>query len=139
MRQILWGIFKKVVIADNCAIYANEIFNKYDSQPSPVLIIGAIYFAFQIYGDFSGYSDIAIGSAKLLGFKLTTNFRTPYFSRDIAEFWRKWHISLSTWLRDYLFITLSLQFRNLGKLGVALAILISFLICGIWYGSNCSA
>jgi len=136
MRQILWGIFKKVVIADNCAVYANEIFSKHDSQPGLVLIMGAVYFAFQIYGDFSGYSDIAIGSAKLLGFKLTTNFRTPYFSRDVAEFWRRWHISLSTWLRDYLFMPLNIQFRNLGKLGGALAILITFLICGLWHGAN---
>lgn len=136
MRQILWGLFKKVVIADNCAKYANEIFSKYETQPGAVLLIGSIYFAFQIYGDFSGYSDIAIGSAKLLGFKLTTNFRTPYFSRDIAEFWRRWHISLSSWLRDYLFMPLNIQFRNLGKWGGALAILITFLICGLWHGAN---
>ena len=136
MRQILWGLFKKVVIADNCAVLADQIFNSYQTQQASVLIIGVIYFAFQIYGDFSGYSDIAIGSAKLLGFNLTTNFKTPYFSRDIAEFWRRWHISLSTWLRDYLFIPLNLQFRNLRMFGSILAIVITFLICGLWHGPN---
>ena len=100
MKLILWGLFKKIVIADNCAIYVNEIFGTYEEQSSLTLILGAVYFAFQIYGDFSGYSDIAIGTARLFGFKLMRNFNYPYFSRDIAEFWRRWHISLSTWFRD---------------------------------------
>ena len=136
MRQILWGLFKKVVIADNCAFFANQIFKNYKVEPASVLIMGTVYFAFQIYGDFSGYSDIAIGSAKLLGFDLTTNFKTPYFSRDIAEFWRRWHISLSTWLRDYLFIPLNLQFRSFKIWGGIIAIIITFLICGLWHGAN---
>ena len=136
MRQILWGVFKKVVIADNCAVFANQIFKNYETQPVTVLIMGILYFAFQIYGDFSGYSDIAIGSAKLLGFNLTTNFKTPYFSRDIAEFWRRWHISLSNWLRDYLFIPLNVQFRNLKIWGGIIAVLITFLLCGLWHGAN---
>ncbi|MFT7347005.1 MAG: alginate O-acetyltransferase complex protein AlgI, partial [Cryomorphaceae bacterium] len=106
MRLIVWGLFKKTVIADNCAPYVNEIFSSYQDQPAAVLFMGAILFAFQIYGDFSGYSDIAIGTARLFGFRLMTNFNYPYFSRDVAEFWRRWHISLSTWFRDYLYIPL---------------------------------
>lgn len=147
MRQILIGLFKKIVIADNCAALANSIFDNYHNQPSSVLIMGAIYFAFQIYGDFSGYSDIAIGSAKLLGFKLMTNFRTPYFSRNIMEFWRRWHISLSTWFRDYLFLPIAYSFtrkfhqqRYFGikkdKVINIIATIITFLICGLWHGAN---
>ena len=147
LRQILFGLFKKVVIADNCAMLVNSIFKEYDTLPSTVLIMGAIYFAFQIYGDFSGYSDIAIGSAKLLGFQLTTNFRTPYFSRNIVEFWKRWHISLSTWFRDYLFLPIAYSLtRRLPKkyyLGIKndkivniLATIITFLVCGLWHGPN---
>ncbi|MPL98833.1 Peptidoglycan O-acetyltransferase [bioreactor metagenome] len=106
LRQILWGLFKKIVIADNCAEYANQIFNNSSTYSSSTLILGALFFTFQIYGDFSGYSDIAIGTARLFGFNLMRNFNFPYFSRDIAEFWRRWHISLSTWFRDYLYIPL---------------------------------
>ena len=106
MRQILWGLFKKIVIADNCAEFANQIFNNYEDLNGSTLILGAIFFAFQIYCDFSGYSDIAIGTARLFSFNLMQNFAFPYFSRDIAEFWRRWHISLSTWFRDYLYIPL---------------------------------
>ena len=106
MRQILWGLFKKVVIADNCAEFANQIFNNSADMNGSTLVLGAIFFTFQIYGDFSGYSDIAIGTSRLFGFDLKQNFATPYFSRDIAEFWRRWHISLSTWFRDYLYIPL---------------------------------
>ncbi|MAN29054.1 MBOAT family O-acyltransferase, partial [Mesonia sp.] len=106
MRQILWGLFKKVVIADNCAQFANQIFNNYEDYSGSTLILGAVFFTFQIYGDFSGYSDIAIGISRLFGFDLMRNFAYPYFSRDIAEFWRRWHISLSTWFRDYLYIPL---------------------------------
>ena len=106
LRQILWGLFKKVVIADNCAEYANVIFNNHQDYSGSTLVVGAIFFAFQIYGDFSGYSDIAIGTSRLFGFDLKQNFAFPYFSRDIAEFWRRWHISLSTWFRDYLYIPL---------------------------------
>ena len=105
-RQILWGLFKKVVIADNAAFYANEIFANSSDYSGSTLFMGATFFAFQIYGDFSGYSDIAIGVSRLFGFNLMKNFAFPYFSRDIAEFWRRWHISLSTWFRDYLYIPL---------------------------------
>jgi len=106
MRLILWGLFKKVVIADTCSIFVDDIFQNYMNYSGGTLIVGAILFSFQIYCDFSGYSDIAIGTAKLFGINLMTNFRTPYFSRNIAEFWRRWHISLSTWFRDYLYIPL---------------------------------
>lgn len=134
MRQILWGLFKKMVIADNCSIIVDQIFATYETQPGNMLLLGAVLFAFQIYGDFSGYSDIAIGIARLFGFRLMTNFRTPYFSRDIAEFWRRWHISLSTWFRDYLYIPLggsrggkSMKVRNT---------MIIFLVSGFWHGAN---
>ena len=128
IRQILWGLFKKIVIADRVAILVNQVYNHVDNYQGLPLILATYFFAFQIYCDFSGYTDIAIGSAKLLGFNLMPNFRTPYFSKNIAEFWRRWHISLSTWLRDYLFIPLNLQFRNLGRLGLAVSLLITFLI-----------
>lgn len=134
MRQILWGLFKKVVIADNCALFVNQVFADPSSQPASNLVIGAVFFGFQIYGDFSGYSDMAIGLGKLLGFRLMKNFAYPYFSRDIAEFWRRWHISLSTWFRDYLYIPLGgskvsrmLSIRN---------IFIIFLVSGFWHGAN---
>lgn len=134
LRQILWGLFKKIVIADNCAIYANLIFDNSDQHSGSTLVMGALFFAFQIYGDFSGYSDIAIGSSRLFGINLKQNFAFPYFSRDIAEFWRRWHISLSTWFRDYLYIPLGgsrggtwMKIRNT---------FLIFLISGFWHGAN---
>ena len=133
-RQILWGLFKKVVIADNCAEYANQIFNTSAEHSGSTLLMGALFFTFQIYGDFSGYSDIAIGTSRLFGFNLKQNFAFPYFSRDIAEFWRRWHISLSTWFRDYLYIPLGgsrggrwMKVRNT---------FIIFLVSGFWHGAN---
>ncbi len=134
MRQILWGLFKKMVIADNCAVYVNQIFEAPQDYSSPTLILGAVLFAFQIYGDFSGYSDIAIGTAKLFGFNLMQNFATPYFSRDIAEFWRRWHISLSTWFRDYLYIPLGGS--RCGKWMKVRNTFIIFLVSGFWHGAN---
>ena len=134
LRQILWGLFKKIVIADNCAEYANLIFNNSSEHSGSTLVLGAIFFAVQIYGDFSGYSDIALGSAKLLGITLLRNFAFPYFSRDIAEFWRRWHISLTTWFRDYLYIPLGGS-----REGMAKAIrntFIIFLVSGFWHGAN---
>lgn len=134
VHLILWGLFKKMVIADSCATYVNTIFSNYETLNTATLVLGAVYFAFQIYGDFSGYSDIAIGTARLFGFDLMRNFRYPYFSRDIAEFWRRWHISLSTWFRDYLYIPLGgsrgskvKQLRN---------VLCIFLVSGFWHGAN---
>ncbi|OPZ92840.1 MAG: Peptidoglycan O-acetyltransferase [Bacteroidetes bacterium ADurb.Bin416] len=106
LRQMLWGLFKKVVIADGCAKYATLIFAQSADLSGSTLVLGALFFTFQIYGDFSGYSDMAIGTARLFGFDLKRNFAFPYFSRDMAEFWRRWHISLSSWFRDYLYIPL---------------------------------
>jgi alginate O-acetyltransferase complex protein AlgI len=134
MRQILWGLFKKIVIADNCAEFANQIFNNSADMNGSTLVLGAIFFTFQIYGDFSGYSDIAIGTSRLFGFDLMQNFNFPYFSRDIAEFWRRWHISLSTWFRDYLYIPLGgsrggtwMKVRNTFAI---------FIVSGFWHGAN---
>ncbi len=134
VRQILWGLFKKVVIADNCAEYVNQIFNNSTGYSGSTLLLGAVLFAFQIYGDFSGYSDMAIGLARLFGFNLRKNFAFPYFSRDIAEFWRRWHISLSTWFRDYLYIPLGGS-RG-GKWSKIRNTLIIFLVSGFWHGAN---
>ena len=134
MRQILWGLFKKMVIADNCAYYANQIFNNHEAFNGSTLFVGAIFFTFQIYGDFSGYSDIAIGTSRLFGFDLKQNFAFPYFSRDIAEFWRRWHISLSTWFRDYLYIPLGgSRVSTPKKVRNTFAI---FLVSGFWHGAN---
>jgi D-alanyl-lipoteichoic acid acyltransferase DltB (MBOAT superfamily) len=134
LRQILWGLFKKVVIADNCAFYANMIFNESGDQSGSTLLVGAFFFTIQIYGDFSGYSDIALGTARLFGIELLRNFNYPYFSRDIAEFWRRWHISLSSWFKDYLYIPLGgskggkwMQVRNT---------FIIFIVSGFWHGAN---
>lgn len=132
--QIIWGLVKKVVIADTCATYANAVFDNYNSMNSFSLILGAVYFAFQIYGDFSGYSDIALGVSKLFGLDLLRNFNYPYFSRDIAEFWRRWHISLSSWFRDYLYIPLGGS-----KGGIWMKIrntFIIFVVSGFWHGAN---
>ncbi len=134
LRQILWGLFKKIVIADNCAEYANAIFNDSADYSGSTLVLGALFFAFQIYCDFSGYSDIALGTARLFGIDLLRNFAFPYFSRDIAEFWRRWHISLSSWFKDYLYIPLGgsrggtwMKVRNT---------FIIFLVSGFWHGAN---
>ena len=131
LRQILWGLFKKVVIADNCAVYANQIFNNSIEHSGGTLVLGALFFTFQIYGDFSGYSDIAIGTARLFGFDLMRNFAYPYFSRDIAEFWRRWHISLSSWFRDYVYIPLGGSKNNKIR-----NIFIIFIVSGFWHGAN---
>lgn len=134
LRQILWGLFKKVVIADNCAYFVNTIFENHQDYSGSTLILGAVFFAFQIYGDFSGYSDIAIGTARLFGFNLRQNFAFPYFSRDIAEFWRRWHISLSTWFRDYLYIPLGGSRGS--KMQQVRNVFIIFLVSGFWHGAN---
>ena len=134
IKQILWGFFKKIVIADNCAKYSDYIFNQSEDYSGSTLVLGAFLFSFQIYGDFSGYTDIAIGTSRLLGFDLKQNFAFPYFSRNIAEFWRRWHISLSTWFRDYLYIPIGgskgghlLKTRN---------VFIIFIVSGFWHGAN---
>jgi D-alanyl-lipoteichoic acid acyltransferase DltB (MBOAT superfamily) len=134
MRQILWGLFKKMVIADNCAVFANQIFENSTNASGSELVLGALFFTFQIYGDFSGYSDIALGTARLFGIDLLRNFAFPYFSRDIAEFWRRWHISLSSWFRDYLYIPLGGS-----KVGTWMKVrntFVIFLVSGFWHGAN---
>ncbi len=134
LKQILWGLFKKIVIADNCGEFANLIFDNANNTPGSAHMLGAVFFAFQIYGDFSGYSDIAIGTARLFGIDLIRNFAFPYFSRDIGEFWRRWHISLSSWFRDYVYIPLGgsrggtwTKIRNT---------FIIFIISGFWHGAK---
>lgn len=134
LRQILWGLFKKIVIADNCAVYANDIFNNSGDYSGSTLVLGAIFFTFQIYGDFSGYSDIALGVARLFGIELLRNFAFPYFSRDIAEFWRRWHISLSSWFRDYLYIPLGGSKGGTWK--KTRNTFIIFIVSGFWHGAN---
>ena len=152
MRQILWGLFKKIVVADNCATYVDTVFADISSQSGSTLLLAAVLFTFQIYGDFSGYSDIAIGTAKLFGIKLMRNFNVPYFSRDIAEFWRRWHISLTTWFRDYVYIPLggsrpnipeairlkgdkAIEARYTKWIAVRNTFVI-FLLSGFWHGAN---
>ena len=151
MRQILWGLFKKIVVADNCATYVDTVFADISNQSGSTLVLAAVLFTFQIYGDFSGYSDIAIGTAKLFGIKLMRNFNVPYFSRDIAEFWRRWHISLTTWFRDYVYIPLGgsrpalparlevkgerLKARYTKCIAVRNTFII-FLLSGFWHGAN---
>jgi D-alanyl-lipoteichoic acid acyltransferase DltB (MBOAT superfamily) len=134
LRQILWGLFKKMVVADNCAVYVDQVFSNYQSQSGSTLMLAAVLFTFQIYGDFSGYSDIAIGTAKLFGIKLMRNFNVPYFSRDIAEFWRRWHISLTTWFRDYVYIPLGGS--RVSKAKVVRNTFVIFLLSGFWHGAN---
>lgn len=134
MRQILWGLFKKLIIADNCAQLANSIFDNYQDCNASLLLLGAIFFTFQIYGDFSGYSDIAIGTARLFGINLMKNFNLPYFSRDITEFWRRWHISLNKWFIDYVYIPLGGSRGT--KVMVIRNILIVFFLSGLWHGAN---
>ena len=134
MRQILWGLFKKIAVADNCAAYVDYVYGSYASQSGSTLAIAAVLFAFQIYGDFSGYSDIAIGTSKLFGIKLMRNFNNPYFSRDIAEFWRRWHISLTTWFRDYVYIPLGGS--RVPKAKVVRNTFVIFLLSGFWHGAN---
>jgi len=134
LRQILWGLFKKVVIADTCAVFVNQIFEQSDTLSGSTLVVGIVLFSFQIYGDFSGYSDIAIGLSRLFGFNPMRNFNFPYFSRDIAEFWRRWHISLTTWFRDYVYIPLGGSRVSRGK--IIRNTFIVFLISGFWHGAN---
>ena len=146
LRQMLWGMFKKVVVADNCAFYVDQIFANIDCHNAGTLAVAAVLFTFQIYGDFSGYSDIAIGLGKLFGIKLMRNFNVPYFSRDIAEFWRRWHISLTTWFRDYVYIPLGgsrpdipQKVKNPALYKKAIIVrntFIIFLLSGFWHGAN---
>jgi len=136
IRQIFWGLFKKVVVADYLSTMTNDIFKGYTHYNSITLLAGAVVYAVEIYADFSGYSDMAIGIGRLLGFEVTPNFNYPFFADNIAEFWRRWHISLTSWLTEYVFTPLSIFFRDYGELGVIISIIINFIICGIWHGAN---
>jgi alginate O-acetyltransferase complex protein AlgI len=136
LRQILWGLFKKVVIANNCSVITNEVFEQYQTLPASSLWIAVFLYTIQIYADFSGYSDMAIGVARLLGFNITKNFDYPFFAQNIADFWRRWHISLTAWLTEYVFTPLSIFFRDYANLGLILAIVINFTLIGIWHGAN---
>ena len=135
-RQILWGLFKKVVVADNCATYVDQVWGNIDSSSGSTLVLGAILYSFQMYADFSGYSDMAIGVGKLLGFKIAKNFNYPFFALNIADFWRRWHMSLTTWLTDYVFMPLNIRFRDWGNFGMILAIIINMVVVGMWHGAN---
>lgn len=136
MQQILWGFFKKRVIADNCAIISSQIFDNYQTHSGSTLLLGAFLYTVQIYTDLSGYSDMSIGFSRLIGFNITKNFDFPLFSQNIAEFWRKWHISLTSWLTEYVFTPLSIHFRDFGKIGLFFAIVINLTIVGIWHGDK---
>ncbi len=135
-RQILWGLFKKVVVADNCATYVDQVWSSFGSQTGSTLALAAIFYLFQIYADFSGYSDMAIGAGKLLGFRIADNFKTPLFALNIADYWRRWHISLTQWLTDYVFMPLNVRLRNWGKWGMAVSIVVTFFLIGLWHGAN---
>lgn len=134
MRQILWGLFKKVIIADNAAVFSDDIFAHYQTLPASELLFGVFVFTIRIYADFSSYSDLAIGMSKLLGFDISQNFNYPFFSRNIADFWRRWHITLTSWMTDYVYTPLSISWRNLGRWGVILSCLVTFVAIGAWHG-----
>jgi len=136
MRQIFWGLFKKVVIADTLSTVVNTVFTGYHNLNFMTLFLGAIVFSVQLYADFCGYSDMAIGISNLIGFNVTPNFNFPFFAENIADFWRRWHMSLTSWLTEYVFTPLSIFFRDYGKFGVIISIIINFVICGIWHGAN---
>ena len=136
LRQILWGLFAKVVIAENCAALVDSVYVDYESQPGSTLLIGAFFYAIQLYADFSGYSNMAIGVAKLFGVHLMRNFSTPFFSVNIADYWRGWHISLTTWMMDYVFTPLSFMLRKYGRQGLIISIVATFILVGFWHGAN---
>lgn len=136
LKLILWGLFKKVVVADTCALYVGDIFNNSTNYPASTLLLGAFYFAFQVYADFSGYSDIAMGIGKLLGFELMVNFNHPFLSKNITDFWRRWHISLSSWFNDYVFTPAYTALRNWGNAGMFICIFITFFLSGLWHGAS---
>jgi alginate O-acetyltransferase complex protein AlgI len=136
LRLILWGYFLKVVIADSLSVFVNDIFRNYRTFSGPVLILGAIYFSFQLYGDFCGYTNIAIGVAKLFGFELLSNFKYTFFSISVTEYWRRWHISLSTWFYDYVFNPTVAALRDWGKGAVAFGLLFTFFLSGLWHGAG---
>ena len=134
LRQFLWGLFKKVAVADTCAVYVDAVLVPGQPQSGSTVVLAIILYTFQIYGDFSGYSDMAIGTGKLFGFRFMQNFKVPYFSRDIAEFWRRWHISLTSWFRDYIYIPMGGS--RCSKARIVLNTFVVFLVSGLWHGAN---
>lgn len=136
LRQILWGVFKKLVVADNIATMTSPLFESYDKLNGSTLFIGAVLYFIQLYSDFSGYTDMAIGLSKLLGIKIQPNFNYPLFAQNVADYWRRWHISLTSWLTEYVFTPLSIQFRDYDKYGLIMAIIINFLVVGFWHGAE---
>lgn len=135
-RQILWGVFKKMVIADNMAIFLNSVWSDVGIHSTPTLVLAALVYPIQLYADFSGYSDMAIGVGKILGFRVAINFKYPFFARNVAEYWRSWHMSLTSWVTDYVFMPLNVKFRNMGNIGLILAVIINMIVIGIWHGAN---
>ncbi|GAA4973259.1 MBOAT family O-acyltransferase [Algibacter aquimarinus] len=135
-RQIIWGMSKKMIIADNLATIVNPVWADIPNQSGSTLFITAILYSIQMYTDFSGYSDMAIGIGKILGFRITKNFNYPYFTRNVSEYWRNWHMSLTSWLTDYVFMPLNVKFRDLGNFGLILAIIINMVVVGLWHGAN---
>ncbi|GHV89337.1 O-acyltransferase [Spirochaetia bacterium] len=135
-RQILWGMFKKMVLADNCAEVVDYTWERIPVTSGSMLMIKALLYSIQLYADFSGYSDMAIGVGKLLGFRIAKNFNFPFKGKNIAEYWGNWHISLTSWLTDYVFMPLNIKFRDLGKSGIIFAIVINFVLVGLWHGAN---
>lgn len=135
-RQILWGLFKKIAVADTCAIYVDQVWGNIANQNGSTLVVAAILYSFQMYADFSGYSDMAIGVGRLMGFKITKNFNYPFFALNIADYWRRWHMSLTSWLTDYVFMPLNIKFRDWGNWGMILAIVINMVVVGMWHGAN---
>ena len=135
-RQILWGMFTKVCIADHLAVVTESVWSDYSSQSGSTLFLWTLLYTMQIYTDFDGYSNMAIGVSKILGFNITRNFNHPLLARNIAEFWRNWHISLTSWITDYVFMPLNIAFRNMDNWGVMLAVTINIVLIGLWHGSN---
>ena len=135
-RQILWGVFKKVVIADNLATYVDPLWSNIGETLGSTLLLGIVLYYIQLYADFSGYTDMAIGMSKTLGLKISNNFKTPLFALNISDYWKCWHISLTSWLTDYIFIPLNVKYRDAGKWGVVLAIMVTFTVSGLWHGAN---
>ncbi|MBL8013162.1 MAG: MBOAT family protein, partial [Candidatus Omnitrophica bacterium] len=136
LKLAVWGMFKKLVIAERLAVYVNEVYNRPLDYAGISFIIATIFFAFQLYCDFSGYVDIAIGTAQILGFELPQNFRQPFFARSIADFWNRWHLTLSSWLRDYAYTPMSILLRDWGIWGGVISLIITFFICGFWHGAT---
>ncbi len=136
LKLVLWGAFKKMVIADRLAVYVGSVYSEPHMYSGFPLLLATVFFAFQVYCDFSGYSDIAIGTARILGFNLMKNFNLPYQSKTVSEFWTRWHISLSSWLRDYLYEPIAIKYRNHGTIAIIIALLITFTISGLWHGAG---